>query len=142
MNPDMPLTPKSILGLDVPMPSGGSKSHSDQHIPPSAGQPSDILHTVSGAGQTADILVAFGGNLGHRHQHKPQLHQEDHRPRCGPWQNPRVMTSPWPPHICSSLPSSLQLHISPQCTIIPLALFSLPSFPSLHHDFVHLSGTH
>ena len=47
----------------------------------------------------------------------------------------------------SSLPSSPQVHLSPQC-INPSAWFpppSLPhspSFPSPHHTFIHQSGTH
>lgn len=38
--------------------------------------------------QTPGVLMAFGDNRNHSHQHRTQL-QQGHRPRQGPWQQPR-----------------------------------------------------
>ena len=62
------------------------------------------------------ILLAVGGNLGHRLRHSPQLKQ-DHGPSHDPWQHlgsglhHDLLVS-----ACSLLPLSLQFHLSPQYT--------------------------
>lgn len=54
--------------------------------------------------RTTDILIAFGGSMNHRCQHRPWL-QQDHRPRRGPWwqYNPDISTplvAAQVPHCC------------------------------------------
>lgn len=88
------------------------------------------------AAQIMDIHLAFGDNLGHRHQHRTQL-QQDHRARPSPWWQAR----PGPYHgllksTCSSLLSRFQFHLSPQC-LNPSASLSLSS---LHHALLRYHG--
>ena len=130
------MTPRGSLGPDVPINSGGSSNHSDQHVLPTSlsntalRYPRGLLRTA----QTTDIDLSFGVNSGNRHQHRPKL-QQDHGCRNGPWWKPQT----GPHHgllisAQSSLPWSLHVPRSPQCTV-PLALLSLPSLHLAHHLF-------
>ena len=74
------MTPRGSLGPDVPINSGGSSNHSDQHVLPTSlsntalRYPRGLLRTA----QTTDIDLSFGGNSGNRHQHRPPA-------TVGPW---------------------------------------------------------
>lgn len=79
------MVPGSSMGPDVSMASDASVGHSDQCVPVQQHRP-QASAWFQVAAQTVDICLAFGGILGHGHQHGPNF-QLDHGPRHGPkWQ--------------------------------------------------------
>lgn len=101
------------------------------------------------AAQTTDIFLAFGGNAGHRHRHRPQLQQDMAQlypdMAFGGSQDLTMASSHLP------VPHHFQVFIPPLPAVYePLGLvfssISSPlcilSFPCLHRTSIHHRGTH